>query len=253
MHSLHYKLSWLKCSLNVIGQINVLGKWIAFLLKTEKQSVLARRFLGTNVVGTNVYRTAFSVILSSGGLLHSDWLPPNRVINLCHKVDLISTLLDALFAQKHAVLTELATGSNWKWITSGHFDALATCGVNAQLGFSFFFSGSNPLSSCLCTGQILIGVAISITHISTGMTIDCRPFSKLTDINSRFFTSLFSSLCALIALWNQLAFSKCRQDPVLSLFDSTIIIIVCCIWVFLMVSDKLSRAQTGRYLSALSP
>ncbi len=138
MHSLHYKLSWLKCSLNVIGQINVLVKWIAFLLKTEKQSVLARRCLGTNVVGTKVYRTAFSVILSSGGLLHSDWLPPNRVITLCHKVDLISTLLDALFAQKRAVLTELATGSHWKWMTSGHFDALAACGVNAQLGFSFF-------------------------------------------------------------------------------------------------------------------
>ncbi len=213
MHSLHYKLSWLKCNLNVIGQINVLGKWIAFLLKTEKQSVLARRFLGTNVVGTKVYRTAFSVILSSGGLLHTDWLPPNRVITLCHKVDLISTLLDALFAQKRAVLTELATGLHWKWMTSGHFDALAACGVNAQLGFSFFFSGSNPLSSCLCTGQILIGVAISITHISKGMTIDCRPFSKLTDINSLFLYKLvFLSMCIDCTL-EPISFLKVQTRP----------------------------------------
>ncbi len=55
--------------------------------------------LGTNVVGTKVYKTAFSGLLSSGGLLHSDWLPPNRVIAHYHKVDLISTLLDALTVQ----------------------------------------------------------------------------------------------------------------------------------------------------------
>ncbi len=51
------------------------------------------------MVGTKVYRTAFSGLLSSGGLLHSDWLPPNRVIAHYHEVDLISTLLDALTAQ----------------------------------------------------------------------------------------------------------------------------------------------------------
>ncbi len=51
------------------------------------------------MVGTKVYRTAFSGILSSGGLLHSNWLPPNRVIAHYHEVDLISTLLDALTAQ----------------------------------------------------------------------------------------------------------------------------------------------------------
>ncbi len=45
------------------------------------------------------YETAFSGTLSSGGLLHSDWLPPNRVIAHYHKVDLISTLLDALTVQ----------------------------------------------------------------------------------------------------------------------------------------------------------
>ncbi len=44
---------------------------------------------------SEVYRTAFSGILSSRGLLHSDWLPPNRVIAHYHKVDLTSTLLDA--------------------------------------------------------------------------------------------------------------------------------------------------------------
>ncbi len=38
-------------------------------------------------------------ILSSEGLLRSDWLPPNRVIAHYHKVNLISTLLDALIVQ----------------------------------------------------------------------------------------------------------------------------------------------------------
>ncbi len=47
------------------------------------------------MVGTKVYRTAFSGILSSGGLLHSDWLLPNRFIAHYHKVDLTSTLLVA--------------------------------------------------------------------------------------------------------------------------------------------------------------
>ncbi len=51
------------------------------------------------MVGTKVYKTAFSGTLSSGGLLHSDWLPPNHVIAHYHKVDLISTLLDALTVQ----------------------------------------------------------------------------------------------------------------------------------------------------------
>ena len=58
--------------------------------------------LGTNVVGTKVYRIVFSRIPSGGGLLHSDWLPPlppNRVIAYYHKVDLISTLLAALAVQ----------------------------------------------------------------------------------------------------------------------------------------------------------
>ncbi len=45
------------------------------------------------------YRTAFSGIFSSGGLLHSDWLPPNRVIAIYLKFDLISTLLNALIVQ----------------------------------------------------------------------------------------------------------------------------------------------------------
>ncbi len=43
-------------------------------------------------------------ILSSGGLLRSDWLPPNRVIAHYHKVDLISTLLDALIVPKRALI-----------------------------------------------------------------------------------------------------------------------------------------------------
>ncbi len=60
-----------------------------------KTSVLVWKCLGTNVVGTKVYKTAFSGTLSSGGLLHSDWLPPYRVIAHYHKVDLTSTLLDA--------------------------------------------------------------------------------------------------------------------------------------------------------------
>ncbi len=51
--------------------------------------------LGTNVVGTKDYRTVFSGILSSWGLLHSDWLLPIRFIAHYHKVDLTSTLLDA--------------------------------------------------------------------------------------------------------------------------------------------------------------
>ncbi len=59
-------------------------------IPAEKHSYLAQRCLGTNAVGTKVYRTAFSGILSSGGLLHSDWLL-NRVITHYHKVDLIST------------------------------------------------------------------------------------------------------------------------------------------------------------------
>ncbi len=41
----------------------------------------------------------FSGVLSSGGLLRSDWLPPNRVIAHYHKVNLISTLIDALIVQ----------------------------------------------------------------------------------------------------------------------------------------------------------
>ncbi len=45
------------------------------------------------MVGTNVYRTMFS------GLQHSNWLPPNRVIAHYHKVDLISTVLEALAIQ----------------------------------------------------------------------------------------------------------------------------------------------------------
>ncbi len=40
------------------------------------------------------YSAAFS-----GGLLRSDWLPPNHIIAHYHKVDLISTLLDALNVQ----------------------------------------------------------------------------------------------------------------------------------------------------------
>ncbi len=68
-------------------------------IPAEKQSVLELKCLGTNVVGTKVYRTAFSGILSSGGHLHFDWLPPNRIIAHYHKVDLISTLLDALTTQ----------------------------------------------------------------------------------------------------------------------------------------------------------
>ncbi len=41
-------------------------------IPAEKQCVLlALKWLGTNVVGTKVYRIAFSGILSSGGLLHS--------------------------------------------------------------------------------------------------------------------------------------------------------------------------------------
>ncbi len=84
-HAEVYKLSCLKCSLNVDGQINVvLGKLIAFPLKNK-----ALKYLGTNVVGTKVYSAAFSGILSSGGLLHSDWLPPNRVIAHYHRVDVI--------------------------------------------------------------------------------------------------------------------------------------------------------------------
>ncbi|KAI2645817.1 30S ribosomal protein S3 [Labeo rohita] len=58
-------------------------------IPAEKQA------LGTNVAGTKVYRTAFSGNLSSGELLHSDWLPPSRVIAHYHKVDLTSTLPDA--------------------------------------------------------------------------------------------------------------------------------------------------------------
>ncbi len=98
MRSLHSKLSWLKCSLNVIGQLCCFEE-INSIPAEKKQSVLALKCLGTNVVGTKVYKTAFSGILSSGGLLHSDWLQPKRVIAHYHKVDLISTLLDALTVQ----------------------------------------------------------------------------------------------------------------------------------------------------------
>ncbi len=46
-------------------------------IPAEKQSVpLALKCLGTNVVGTKVYRTSFSGILSSGGILRSDWSLP---------------------------------------------------------------------------------------------------------------------------------------------------------------------------------
>ncbi len=76
----------MKCSLNVIGQIYL-------------SAPPALKCLGTNVVGTKVYSAAVSGILSSGGLLHFDWLPSNRVIAHYYKVDLISTLLDALTVQ----------------------------------------------------------------------------------------------------------------------------------------------------------
>ncbi len=42
---------------------------------TERFCQSAVIYSGTNVVGTKVYRTAFSGILLSGGLLHFDWLP----------------------------------------------------------------------------------------------------------------------------------------------------------------------------------
>ncbi len=55
-----------------------------------------------------------------------------------HKVDLISTLLDSLIVQnaprrsRRSSPPERAAGSHWKWMTSGHFDALAACGMNGQ-------------------------------------------------------------------------------------------------------------------------
>ncbi len=61
------------------------------------------------MVGTKVYNTAFSGTLSSGGLLHSDWLPPNRVTAHYHKVDLISTLLDALTPHSHGASASTPT------------------------------------------------------------------------------------------------------------------------------------------------
>ncbi len=102
-------------------------------IPAEKQSVLALRCLGTNVVGTEVYSAAFSGILSSGGLLHSDWLPPNRVIAHYHKVDLISTLLDALIVQ-NAPAT-LAGARRRLSLKMNDFRPLwrsRRCGVNAQ-------------------------------------------------------------------------------------------------------------------------
>lgn len=51
--------------------------------------------LGTNVVRIKVCMTVFSGVLSSWGLLHSDWLLPYHVIDNYHKVDLTSTVLDA--------------------------------------------------------------------------------------------------------------------------------------------------------------
>ncbi len=59
-------------------------------------------------------------ILSSGGLLRSDWLTPNRVIAHYHNVNLISTLLDALIVQNTPLSPELAAGSHRKCMTSGH-------------------------------------------------------------------------------------------------------------------------------------
>ncbi len=81
-------------------------------IPADKQSVLVLKCLGTNVVRTKVYSAAFSGILSSGGLLHSDWLPPNHVIAHYHNVDLISTLLDALIIQNVPRSPELASGSH---------------------------------------------------------------------------------------------------------------------------------------------
>ncbi len=81
-------------------------------IPAEKQSVLALKCLGTNVVGTEVYSAAFSGILSRGGILRSDWLQPNRVIAHYHKVDLISTLLDTLIFQNVPLSPELAAGSH---------------------------------------------------------------------------------------------------------------------------------------------
>ena len=49
------------------------------------------------VLRTNVVGAAYSGILSSGGLLRSDWLLPNRVIAHYYKVALISTLLYSRF------------------------------------------------------------------------------------------------------------------------------------------------------------
>ncbi len=64
------------------------------------QQLLTSPFcLGTNVVGTKVYGLHSLESFQAGELLHSDWLPPNRVIAHYHKVDLISTLLDALIVQ----------------------------------------------------------------------------------------------------------------------------------------------------------
>lgn len=57
-------------------------------------------------------------------MMHSLAFLPNPVIAHFHKVDLISTLQDAPL---------LTAGSDWKLMTSYHFDALAGGGVNAQL------------------------------------------------------------------------------------------------------------------------
>ncbi len=51
-------------------------------------------------------------IRSSGGLLHYDWFPLNRVIAHYHKVDLISTLLDARIAQNANVVEKFIYFSN---------------------------------------------------------------------------------------------------------------------------------------------
>ncbi len=127
----HYKLSWFKCSLNVIVQIYVvLRKLIAFPLKNK---ALALKCLGTNKVRTKVCSATFSGILSSGGLLRSDWLPPKRVIAHYHNVDFD---FNSPRRSHHPKRAALAAGSHWKWMTSGHFDALAACSVNAQLVFS---------------------------------------------------------------------------------------------------------------------
>lgn len=135
--------------------------------------------LGTNVVGSKVYRTAFSGILSIG-----EQLPPNRVLAYYFKVDLTSTVLDA-------------RSLHWKWMTSSHFDALAS--VNVQWANVSHVS----LIIVLCCNKPICAYGLKVMILShveqCNHLLSLYAKQKLSHLHEIFVFTLF--WCGMTGWW----------------------------------------------------